>query len=102
MGSFLVRIADARYFLGDYEGAVTLALKALGQPNFQWSRYAVLIAALGHLGRHDEARRYLDEVTRERPDFSVAFVRNTHLFGGQDIMDCFCAGLRKAGVPESA
>jgi hypothetical protein len=34
LGSFLVRIADARYFLDDYEGAVTFALKALGQPNF--------------------------------------------------------------------
>ena len=41
MGSFLVRIADARYFMADYEDAVVFALRALGQPNFQWSRYAV-------------------------------------------------------------
>jgi len=102
MGSFLVRIADARYFVADYEGAVTFALKALGQPNFQWSRYAVLIAALGQLERHDEARRYLEEVTRERPDFSLAFVQNTHLFGEQDIMARFCEGLRKAAVPQMA
>jgi adenylate cyclase len=102
MGSFLVRIADARYFVGDYEGAIIFALKALGQPNFQWSRYAVLMGALGQLGRLDEARHYLDEVTRERPDFSIAFVRNTHLFGKQDIMDRFCDGLRKAAVPEAA
>ena len=46
MGSFLVRLADVRYFLADYEGAVAFALKALGQPNFQWSRYTVLIAAI--------------------------------------------------------
>jgi TolB-like protein/Tfp pilus assembly protein PilF len=102
MGSFLVRIADARYFVADYEGAIAFALKALGQPNFQWSRYAVLIAALGQLERHDEARRYLAEVTRERPDFSLAFVRNTHLFGEQDVMARFCEGLHKAGVPEAA
>jgi adenylate cyclase len=101
MGSFLVRIADAKYFLGDYEGAIAFALKALGQPNFQWSRYAVLIAALGQLGRRDEARRYLDEVAHERPDFSIAIVRNTHLFGEQDLMDRFCEGLRKAAVPEA-
>jgi pentatricopeptide repeat protein len=88
--------------VGDYEGAISFALKALGQPNFQWSRYAVLIAALGQLGRLDEARRYLDEVTRERPDFSIAFVRNTHLFGEQDVMDRFCEGLRKAAVPEAS
>jgi hypothetical protein len=84
--------------VGDYEGAITFALRALGQPNFQWSRYA----ALGQLGRLDEARRYLDEVTRERPDFSTASVRNTHLFGKQDIMDRFCDGLRNAAVPEVA
>jgi TolB-like protein/Flp pilus assembly protein TadD len=102
MGSFLVRIADARYFVADYEGAVTFALKALGQPNFQRSRYAVLIAALGQLERHDEARRYLEEVIRERPDFSLAFVKNTHLFGEQDIMARFCEGLHKAAVPQTA
>jgi len=102
MGSFLVRIADARYFVADYEGAVTYALRALGQPNFQWSRYAVLIAALGQLGRYAEARRYLEEVTRERTDFSIAFVRNTHLFGERDIMARYCDGLRKAAVPEAA
>jgi TolB-like protein/Flp pilus assembly protein TadD len=102
MGSFLVRIADARYFMADCEGAATFALRALGQPNFQWSRYAVLIAALGQLGRQDEARRYLAEVTRERPDFSIEFVRNTHLFGVPELMAHYCEGLRKATVPEAA
>jgi tetratricopeptide (TPR) repeat protein len=95
MGSFLVRLADVRYF---YEGAVAFALKALGQPNFQWSRYTVLIAALGQLGRHDEARRHLTELERERPDFSIEFVRRTHLFGKPETMDRYCEGLRKAGV----
>jgi len=102
MGSFLVRIADAKYFAGEYEEAIAFALKALGQPNFQWSRYAVLIAALGRLGRLDEARRYLLEVARHRPDFSVAFVRETHLFGAPDLMSRFCESLVKAQVPESA
>jgi TolB-like protein/Flp pilus assembly protein TadD len=102
MGSFLVRIADANYFAADYEAAVTFALKALGQPNFQWSRYAVLIAALGRLGRRDEARRYLAELTRHRPDFSIVFVRGTHLFGERNTMADYCEGMRKAGVPERA
>jgi TolB-like protein/Flp pilus assembly protein TadD len=101
MGSFLVRLADARYFSGDYEGAIAFALKALGQPNFQWSRYAALIAALGQLQRLDEAQRYLRELTGERPDFSLAFVRETHLFGTHETMARFCEGLREAGVPEA-
>jgi TolB-like protein/Tfp pilus assembly protein PilF len=101
MGSFLVRIADAKYFAADYESAVAFALKALGKPNFQWSRYAVLIAALGQLGRVAEGRRYLAEVTRQRPDFSIAFVRTTHLFGEPDIMAHYCEGLRRAAVPDA-
>jgi len=100
MGSFLVRIADAKYFLSDHDGAIASALRALGQPNFQWSRYAVLIAALGQLGHLSEARRYFSEVVRFRPDFSISFVRDTHLFGDQDYMARYCEGLRKAGIPE--
>jgi TolB-like protein/Flp pilus assembly protein TadD len=98
MGSFLVRLADVRYFVADYEGAVGFALKALGQPNFQWSRHAVLIAALGQLGRQDEAQRHLADLMRERPDFSLPFVRETHLFGKPEMMAHYCDGLRKAGV----
>jgi hypothetical protein len=62
----------------------------------------VLIAALGQLGRHHEAQRFLKEVTRERPDFSIAFVRNTHLYGTEEMMARYCEGLRRAGVPETA
>ena len=102
MGSFLVRIADAKYFTGAYEEAALCAVKALGQQNFQWSRYAVLIAALGQLGRLDEARRYLGELRNSRPDFSIAFVEATHLFGDQSDMTHYCDGLRMAGVPERA
>ena len=98
MGSYLVRIADAKYFTHDYETAVAFALRSLGQPNFQWSRYAVLIASLGQLGRLGDAKHYLREVMQRRPDFSMAFVRDTHLFGVEEIMAHYCEGLRKAEV----
>ena len=102
MGSFLVRIAEAKYLVGDDEAAVGFALKALAQPSFQWSRHAILIAALGQLGRRDEAQRYLVEVTRARPDFSVAFLRTMHPFSQDMGIDRYYEGLRKAGVPESS
>jgi tetratricopeptide (TPR) repeat protein len=101
MGSFLVRIADAKYLVGDYGDSIESALKALSQPNFQWSRYAVLIAALGQHDRQDEARHYLAELSRERPDFSIEFVQKTHLFGDRAAMAHYCDGLRKAAVPET-
>jgi adenylate cyclase len=102
MGSYLVRIAEAKYLIGDDEEAVRFALRALAQPSFQWSRYAVLIAALGQLGRQEEARRYLAELSRIRPDFSVAFVRTMHPFSRDMGIDRYYEGLRKAGVPEDA
>lgn len=100
MGSFLVRLADAAYLTGAFEDAVGWARKALQQPNFQWSRYAVLLASLGRLGRTEEAVRWRGEVLDRRPDFSVAFVRDTHLFADPEDFDRYLAGLRMAGVPE--
>ena len=101
MGSYLARIAEAKYLVGEDEAALRFALRALAQPSFQWSRYAVLIAALGQLGRTDEAQRYLVEVTRRRPNFSVAFVRSMHPFSRDMGATRYYEGLRKAGVPET-
>jgi TolB-like protein/Flp pilus assembly protein TadD len=100
MGSYLVRIAEAKYLIGDDHAAAGFALRALAQPGFQWSRYAILIAALGQLGRLEEAQRYLAEVTRIRPNFSVAFMRTMHPFSQDMGIDRYYDGLRKAGVPE--
>jgi pentatricopeptide repeat protein len=100
MGSFLVRLADAAYFQEDYESAIRWARKALVQPQFQWSRYAVLLASLGQLGRTDEAERVLAELLEQRPDFSLEFVRATHLISGERDFDVYLDGLAKAGVAE--
>jgi TolB-like protein/Tfp pilus assembly protein PilF len=102
MGSFLVRIAEAKYLVGDDEAAVRFALRSLSQPAFQWSRYAILIAALGQLGRLAEAHDYIAKVTRSRPTFSVSFVRTMHPFSRDMGIDRYYEGLRKAGVVEAA
>ena len=98
MGSFLVRTADAHLFMREYDEAVAWARKALREPGFQWSRYAVLLSALGHLDRSEEARRVLQDFLPRRPDFSIDFVRTTHLISDPDDMDHYLGGLRKAGV----
>lgn len=100
MGSFVVRIADAHLFMHQYDNAIDWAKKALRQPNFQWSRYAVLIAALGHLGRLREAGQYLEELMELRPGFSRTFVQETHLITGENEMDHYLEGLSKAGLPD--
>lgn len=114
MGSFLLRTADAHLFMRQYEEAVVWARRALRQPLFQWSRYAVLLSALGHLGRSEEARKVLDELLTQRPDFSMELVRSSHLYTDQVKLEFvsepqmfvdqnefahYLDGLRKAGVP---
>jgi adenylate cyclase len=100
MGSFLVRLADAAYFLKRYEEAAEWARRALQQPNFQWSRYTVLIAALARLGRLDEARSCIQQLQVKRPNTSIAFVRETHLFGDTENFANYLDGLRIAGLPD--
>ena len=100
MGSFLVRLADAAYFLKRYEEAAEWARRALQQPNFQWSRYTVLIAALAQLGRLDEARNCIQQLQVKRPNTSIAFVRETHLFGDTASFAHYLGGLRMAGLPD--
>jgi len=98
MGSFLVRMADAHLFMRDYDEAIAWAKKALRQSGFQWSRYAVLVSALGHLGRLEEASRALQELRMRRSDFSIDFVQATHLIADTDDMSHYLEGLRKASV----
>jgi adenylate cyclase len=98
MGSFLVRMADAHFFIGKYAEAIEWAHKALRQPNFQWSRYAVLLAALGQEGGQEEAKSVLEQLLTQRPDFSVEFVRTTHLIADNDYLHRYLEGLQKAGV----
>jgi TolB-like protein/Flp pilus assembly protein TadD len=102
MGSFLVRMAEAKYLVGDDESAVQYAARSLSQPAFQWSRYAIMIAALGQLGHLAEAQNYIVKVTRNRPTFSVSFVRTMHPFSRDMGIDRYYEGLRKAGVVETA
>lgn len=117
MGDILERRADAHLLMRDHDQAVRLAEQALRHPPFGWSRHAVQISALGHLGRLDEARTVLGELLRHQPDFTLEFVRKTHLFAGQvalayvsepqlftdqDEVAHYLDGLRKAGVTSGA
>jgi hypothetical protein len=81
-----------------YKDAIHWAEKALQQPHFQWSRYAVLLSALGHLEKLEEAAYILEQLRIQRPDFSIDFVRTTHLFSNSDDMQHYLDGLRKASV----
>jgi hypothetical protein len=62
--------------------------------------FAHAAAALGHLGRIDEARAMLAEARKRKADFSADTIRNTvGLYGRYSGADRIIEGLRKAGLP---
>jgi len=88
-------------FSGDYETAAEWAERAVRTPNAQYWSLAHLAAALGHLGRAEEANSTVAELLKRKPDFSCTFAAK-HLFYIKDEsqLDVYFNGLRRAGVPE--
>jgi TolB-like protein/class 3 adenylate cyclase len=98
--AFLSYEALARILLRQYEQATASARAALRVPNCQYWANAHLVAALGHLGRKDEASGAVSELLRRKPDFSCGYAEE-HLFYLESPaqLEHYLEGLRKAGVP---
>ena len=99
MGSFLVRKAQAMLYLKDYEAAVDWARRALRLPNFQWSRNVMLISALGHLGRADEAAAPPRPTPRPHPRFLGRLRLDSSPWLDDHHFRHLIDGLHKAGLP---
>jgi tetratricopeptide (TPR) repeat protein len=91
----------AHIFMKQYEAAVEWANKAIRDPNCQYWANAHLVSALGHLDRIDEARAAVEELLRQKPEFSCSFARK-HLFyiKSSAQIEHYLSGLRKAGLPK--
>ncbi len=99
--SFLNVRAFAHHLMGQYEEALEWASKAARQPNAgHWTNTHV-VAALGHLGRINEAKAAVNELLQRNPEFSCSFAR-TYRFYVKSSADVeqYLDGLRKAGLPE--
>jgi tetratricopeptide (TPR) repeat protein len=90
----------AYFFAGEYEQAATVGRRAVkATPDFS-NGYTPLIAALGHLGRIEEAAPYVKKLLELKPKFTVQwFGRNYPIKKSAD-RERYMEGLRKAGVPE--
>ena len=98
-GTFIHHQAWPLILLGRFEEAVDVERRALLSPNASYYPYLPLISALGHLGRHEEAKDAIERLHELRPGYSCATARRqmnvTDAFG-ELIID----GLRKAGLPD--
>ncbi len=87
--------------LGHFETAVEWARNAILVPGCQYWPHAHLAAALGRLGKLDEAKAALAELMRMKPGFSCSYARR-HLFSieSDEQVEEYIDALRHAGIPE--
>jgi TolB-like protein len=97
----LCGLAHVEMILGDYEAAMGWAARALAaNPNFD-PIYWMLSAASAHLGRMNEARRYLGELRRIAPGVTIGRIREGQPSRDPGRLAAIFEGLRLAGLPES-
>jgi TolB-like protein len=87
-------------FAGDYEKAVEFGRPAIKiSPTFA-NCYKPVIASLGHLGRGEEAKPYVDKLLAIEPNFTVERFGQVYPIKYDGDRAHYMKGLRLAGVPE--
>jgi len=87
-------------FKGEFEEAVLTGQRAVKVNQNFVAGYKPLIAALGHLGRRDEAKPYIEKLLLLEPGFSLRSFADVYPFKHQRDRERYMEGLRLAGVPE--
>ena len=84
----------------DFEKAADWGGQATRVPNSHYWANAVQVAALGHLGRDDEAEKAKHELLRLNPKFTCSFAEERLFYLRIDEQrELYIDGLKKAGVP---
>lgn len=88
-------LAVAKICVGDYEAAVELAREGTRQRPDYIDSHLTLAAALGYLGRIDEALKAAGEFRDKARDYA-----ENHPLWSDETKECFLTGLRKANLVE--
>jgi DNA-binding SARP family transcriptional activator/TolB-like protein/Tfp pilus assembly protein PilF len=92
--------AIAYVIKGDYEQAAIFGRRVTrARPQFV-NGYKPLIAALGHLGRIEEAEPHVEKLLLLEPGFTVQRFGQVYPFKHDKDRERYMLGLRRAGVPE--
>jgi adenylate cyclase len=93
----LPQIALCHYYLREYDKAVEVARAAIrSYPDHPWAYYR-LAAALGQMGRVDEAENALQKALSVAPKAFEMFVRSRPVWNRREDYEHMLEGLRKAG-----
>lgn len=90
--------AFALLYSRDFEGAVRDGYKAHAVAPDYSVCHRVLAASLGHLGRHQEARRIAKELVTLNPGLTLARYSRETRFEGQSDRELLFQGLKMAGL----
>jgi len=96
---FFAIVARANLNNRDYSLAEEWARKSIQENKAQPRAHLLLAAALGHLGKIEEARTALGACENEQPGFARTWVSGREYMKPED-NDHILDGLRKAGLPE--
>jgi Flp pilus assembly protein TadD len=101
LSSFHATRALAHIDLHELAEAIESARRATRVPNAKAWPHMMLVAALGLMGREEEARRALDGLLAKEPGFTLAKAREDFFFcADQDLVGRCLDGLRRAGLVE--
>jgi tetratricopeptide (TPR) repeat protein len=95
--STLADLGLAHFLLDDGEAAVRFCERALGEQREYVRAWQRLAAALGRLGRLDDAKAALGQVMRLQPSFARSYVHATYPFRNPMHVQMFENGLKQAG-----
>ena len=93
-------MGHAYFMLGDYEQAIEVSKKCLHQDPSLFGALVTLAGSYAYLGREAEAKRYIDELLRLVPRFSLRAVRKNPMFVRPEHIDKLVESMRLAGLPE--
>jgi hypothetical protein len=96
---FDASIAHAHFHAERYDEAVSWAMKSVAARD-DIDGMRVLAAALGHLGRNDQARVTIEKLQKLDPILRVSSVERVLGPYRAERLERYRAGLRKAGLPE--
>jgi adenylate cyclase len=97
---FLLNVAVGLYFCREYEAATEAANRAIRLVPHYPNTYRWLAAALGQLGRTDEAREALQKAVAVAPAVFEMYVRQRAPWFRPEDHAHMLEGLHKAGMPE--
>ena len=93
-------MGHAYFMLGDYEQAIEVSKKCLHQDPSLFGAVVTLAGSYAYLGREAEAKRYINELLRLIPRYSLRALRKNPMFVQPEHIDKLVEGMRLAGLPE--